>query len=144
MLEFIDDLANQIKELLNDKMLKTNKVTLKIKFDNFQSITRTHSFLELTDSYSQIRNAAEELLLREVDGKQVVRLLGLRVNKIDSSTPSPVTPSRNNHTLEKFWKKAGKDYKDNTFVNCPICSKKIYNDNRTINKHIDECLTIDK
>lgn len=74
-------LSKKISQDLVDTGYLCQTVTLKIKFSDFQILTRTKTMHEATDSELIIRKAAFEALSR-VEIKKKVRLLGVRVSNL--------------------------------------------------------------
>ncbi|KII65153.1 DNA polymerase kappa [Thelohanellus kitauei] len=136
----LEFLSAKVCESLRENNLETNKVTLKIKFDNFEVITRCNTSENVFDSSENIFGIAKELLSNEIDGKKVVRLLGIRVNKIKRIEENRKLGQKVTRTIDEYFSKrpVAKDQSD--YVSCPICSNSIENNVRKINRHIDECL----
>jgi len=78
-------IAEIVKEVVSD--LKgsgylTKNVTLKIRFSDFETLTRAKTLPEPTDSEETVRKAAFECLKR-IDLKKKVRLIGIRAGKLE-------------------------------------------------------------
>ena len=55
------------------------RLSLKIRYENFETISASSTFPEPTDSYDRIREAASRSLSRRLDRKRKLRLLGVRL-----------------------------------------------------------------
>ena len=80
----IQSLSDQVAKNLRQKDLKANTVTLKIKFYNFESITRQTQLDEFTDDGFLLSKRAEALLKNENDkngGIVPVRLIGVSTSR---------------------------------------------------------------
>lgn len=76
-------LAQRISKDLEERNLTGRTLTLKVKYDDFQQITRSHTFLSNTNSVQIIFQAARDLLLTKTDaGQRRIRLLGLSVSNL--------------------------------------------------------------
>ncbi|KAF1743418.1 hypothetical protein MXB_4614 [Myxobolus squamalis] len=146
LLERCVKLASCTETLLEDGKLLTDKISLKIKFDDFQSITRCHSLNEPTACFEIIKNIAVDLLKKEIplNSQRKIRLLGLRLTKISRSIDDKLNDSFTKcNTLDDYYPlKIQSTQDDDKYVKCPICSTEIYSDDTTVNRHIDECLNL--
>jgi len=78
LLEFTQQLARRMR-LLN---LQARSITLKIRYANFQTLTRSKTIPESTDSELIIYRAAHDLLSRLQPSDQKVRLIGLYLGQL--------------------------------------------------------------
>ncbi|KAF1084445.1 DNA polymerase IV [Sporotomaculum syntrophicum] len=76
----LQELAEKVARRLRRGDLKTGSVTLKIKYPDFQLVTRTESLPEPTDLPGPIYRAAGQLLAKHC--KPPVRLLGVTCGKL--------------------------------------------------------------
>jgi len=79
----LEKLAKQTQNLaqtLEKRELQGKTITVKVKYDNFQQITRSKTLNHATDNYDQIFNVAKRLLLNTDAGKRKVRLLGVSLS----------------------------------------------------------------
>ena len=76
----IKSLSVEVEELLKEESLAGKTVTLKVKYDDFTSITRQKSLDFLVDTADIIFAAAAELLKKTEAGKRKIRLLGVTVS----------------------------------------------------------------
>ncbi|HBC88129.1 MAG TPA: DNA polymerase IV [Lentisphaeria bacterium] len=80
MLKLLDDLSMEVWEMLHEEKLSGRTVTLKLKYDDFTSITRQQSLNESVDSAKVIFKVASGLMKKTEAGKRKVRLLGVSVS----------------------------------------------------------------
>ena len=80
----LDELCEEVAE----RMAKENKVaktiTLKIKFEDFKTITRSLSVSDYIKNYEDIRFYAGELLTHIEDAKKMIRLFGVTVSNLEN------------------------------------------------------------
>jgi len=80
ILEIIKGLSLEVEELLKEEELSGKTVTLKVKYDDFTSITRQRSLDSFINSGNVIFATASELLNKTEAGKRKIRLLGVTVS----------------------------------------------------------------
>jgi len=73
-------LARETAEWLEKKRLAGRTVTIKVRYDDFTTVTRSHTLSRPTADADLISSWATELLHRTQAGRRPVRLLGARVN----------------------------------------------------------------
>jgi len=84
----IDDMARGDAEWLERRSLLCRTVTIKVRYDDFTTITRSHSQLPATRDPDLLAARACALLERTEAGRRPVRLLGVSVhNLVDPSEP---------------------------------------------------------
>jgi DNA polymerase-4 len=83
MLEILEDIAVRLEDSLIKREAKGRTITLKIKYFDFQSITRSVTIDEAVDNASVIMKFVEPLLSKTEAGKKKVRLLGISVSNFD-------------------------------------------------------------
>lgn len=86
--ELIGELRRIAEKLSNRMMYKNIQgqcLTLKLRYDNFESITRNLSLPFLTNDLEIIYQSAEQLFIQHWDQSRKIRLLGIGVNKLDTS-----------------------------------------------------------
>ena len=85
----IDEMARDDAAWLQRKSLLCRTVTIKVRYSDFTTITRSHSQLPATRNPDALAARARALLDRTEAGRRPVRLLGVSVhNLIDPSEPS--------------------------------------------------------
>ena len=78
------ELVEQVTERLRRNDLRARTVNLKLRYSNFDTITRAKSFGDASNSTTQIWDAATELLDRCSD-ERPIRLIGIGVSNITRS-----------------------------------------------------------
>lgn len=78
----LHDLADSVLQLLASKKLYAKTVTLKIRYANFQQITRAFTANGNLQTSAQICAILDKLLHRTDVGKQAVRLVGVSVSNL--------------------------------------------------------------
>jgi DNA polymerase-4 len=73
-------LARETAEWLESKHLAGRTVTIKVRYADFTTVTRSHTLSRPTSDADVISSWATELLYRTQAGRRPVRLLGARVN----------------------------------------------------------------
>jgi DNA polymerase-4 len=76
------DLARDVVESLKADGYKGRTVTVKVRFSNFETLTRSKTLQAPTDSFEEIRKGAFECLNR-VELKRKVRLIGVRLSHLE-------------------------------------------------------------
>jgi DNA polymerase-4 len=75
-------LARETAQWLEEKHLVGRTVTIKVRYDDFTTVTRSHTLSRATADADVISSWATELLHRTQAGRRPVRLLGARVNNL--------------------------------------------------------------
>jgi DNA polymerase-4 len=78
----IAELTKEVVSDLKRKGYRARTVTLKIRFDDFQTFTRTMTIFKHSDSEEEIRKAAFACLKR-IELNKKVRLVGIRVSNME-------------------------------------------------------------
>ncbi len=80
LLEVIREYADDLSARLRLERMKARTVTVKLRYDNFRTQTRSLTLTDATDDPLALYAAGEDLLARmEVDAEHRVRLVGLQV-----------------------------------------------------------------
>ena len=88
----IDEMARDDAAWLERKALVCRTVTIKVRYSDFTTITRSHSQLPATRNPELLAARARALLDRTEAGQRPIRLLGVSVhNLLDPNEPSAVT-----------------------------------------------------
>jgi len=82
---FLRELAGKIADRLHQKNAGGKTVTLKVRYDDFETITRSNSFSHYIDEASDIADTAIALLDETKVGDQKVRLLGITMSNLNLS-----------------------------------------------------------
>jgi len=86
----IDEMARDDAAWLERKALVCRTVTIKVRYSDFTTITRSHSQLPATRNPDLLAARARTLLDRTEAGQRPIRLLGVSVhNLVDPTEPSP-------------------------------------------------------
>jgi DNA polymerase-4 len=83
MLEILENIAVRLESSVIKHETKGHTITLKIKYFDFQSITRSITVDEPVDNASVIMNYVRPLLLKTEAGQKKIRLLGISVSGFD-------------------------------------------------------------
>jgi DNA polymerase IV len=87
MIEILESLAGDLADTLQKREAKGRTVTLKLKYFDFQSITRSVTIEEPADSAAVIMKYIRPLLSKTEAGVKKVRLLGISVSNFDDQQP---------------------------------------------------------
>lgn len=87
MLTILGRQADQIAALLQQSDSAAHCLTLKVRYADFQTLTRSRTLAEPFDSAEQMLKIAEELLEKTSAGQRAVRLLGLTVSQFEGEIP---------------------------------------------------------
>ena len=85
MTAVIGELANEVAQWLKDNNTKGRTITLKVKYYDFMSITRSVTLKEATDEGWIIIRHCSELLEKTLAGKKKIRLFGVSVHNFGSN-----------------------------------------------------------
>jgi DNA polymerase IV len=83
LLEFLRDCARRVFADLNQEGKRARTVTLKIKYFDFQTVTRRQTFDRFLISAADIFNAAKALLEKTEAGHRPVRLAGISLSNFE-------------------------------------------------------------
>lgn len=89
--ETLFELAKEIADGLKCNEYKAKTVTLKIRYRDFQTITRGKTMQEPTDSFNDIWTVALEMF-NKIDFPKEVRLVGVKVSNLVSKNKNPKKP----------------------------------------------------
>jgi len=93
MLEILEQIATDLENDLNESGRKCRTITLKIKYSDFQQISRSVTLDQPVDSASIMMQQVSELILKTEVGKRKVRLLGISISNFED-LDSCAGPSR--------------------------------------------------
>jgi len=91
MLEILENIVDRLENSLIKRDAKGRTITLKVKYFDFQSITRSVTADEPADSASVIMKYVKPLLSKTEAGEKKVRLLGISVSNFDDQDTSDTT-----------------------------------------------------
>ncbi len=76
-------LCRQVSDDLKNKSLSSRTISIKLRFEDFQTVTRDFTLTSSTSDAAVIRSAARECL-RRVQFRKKVRLLGIKASSLSS------------------------------------------------------------
>ncbi len=88
MLTIIGALAEKVATLLQTKQTSGLTLTLKIKYSDFQIVTRSISREQPIETAEEILLLSEKLLQKTEAGKRAVRLLGVTISHLTTDMPA--------------------------------------------------------
>lgn len=80
---FLTELAGKISESMQKKQAAGKTITLKVRYDDFETITRSTSFSHYIDRAGDIAETAISLLEQTQVGERKVRLLGITLSNLN-------------------------------------------------------------
>ena len=80
----IDRLARGVADWLQQRAITARTVTIKVRYDDFTTVTRSHSTPRMTDDGESIAARALALLAKTDAGARPVRLLGVGVHNLST------------------------------------------------------------
>lgn len=83
ILETLDDLAEEIHTELLDIGFRFKTITVKVRYENFDTYTRARSLSFLTNDVYILRNNAKRLIDAFLRDNRKIRLIGLRVSTLE-------------------------------------------------------------
>lgn len=92
MIKRLESLAEKVAGIMQNKAMRAKTITVKVKYDNFEQVTRSHTETQLFNSLTTLTDRIPHLLAKTDAGKRKVRLLGVSVSnltKVDQSTSMP-------------------------------------------------------
>lgn len=84
--DVIAKLADKLSFRMQSKHIFGQVITLKIKYDNFELITRNQSLGVMTNDRDIIYLYSEQLLIKNWDKNRRIRLLGIGLSKLNTET----------------------------------------------------------
>lgn len=82
---FLDELAVKISKSMKKKKMAGKTVTLKVRYDDFETLTRSTSFSHYINDGEDIGETAKSLLEQTEVGRRKVRLLGITLSNLNLS-----------------------------------------------------------
>lgn len=82
---FLTELAGKVAESMQDKRAAGKTVTLKVRYADFETVTRSTSFNHYIDRTDDIARTAMQLLEETETGNRRVRLLGITLSNLNLS-----------------------------------------------------------
>ena len=82
---FLGELAGEVSESMRKKQAAGKTVTLKVRYADFETVTRSTSFSHYISSAEDIARTAIQLLEETETGDRRVRLLGITLSNLNLS-----------------------------------------------------------
>lgn len=92
LLTILGDLAQRVAAQVKARRTSGLTLTLKVKYGDFQTVTRSHSRAEPIEEAETMLALAEQLLAKTEAGPRPVRLLGLTVSNLTTDIPLAISP----------------------------------------------------
>ncbi len=89
----LDRMARAVAAWLQQRAITARTVTIKVRYDDFTTVTRSHSTPQMTDNPEAIGARALTLLAKTEAGTRPVRLLGVGVHNLSTDTVPDATPN---------------------------------------------------
>ncbi len=83
--EVIQNITEMVWRDIEKYHIRGRTITLKIKYADFQQVTRSRSFTDYLESESQILNTALELMKAEFIEGNRIRLIGITLSKLENA-----------------------------------------------------------
>ena len=83
--QVLDGLAEEVHEDVIDNGFKFKTITVRVRYQHFDTYTRSKSLPFPTNDLDILRNTAKRLMEPFLRGKEKVRLIGLRVSNLNAS-----------------------------------------------------------
>lgn len=87
-------LSQSVSHDLKDEELKGKTITLKVKYGDFEQVTRSITLAEATDDAEILFESCRELLEKTDAGKRPIRLLGISLSKLEHLQNNSVRETR--------------------------------------------------
>jgi len=87
----IDRMARDVADWLQKRAITARTVTIKVRYDDFTTVTRSHSTPQMTDDGESIAARALALLAKTDAGARPVRLLGVGVHNLNTDADETAT-----------------------------------------------------
>ena len=92
MLSELQPLIDKVWRHCEDRGMRGRTVTLKVKFADFELITRSRTVVDSVGSRTELEDASAELLKALFPMKKAVRLLGVSISGFVDESGSPQMP----------------------------------------------------
>lgn len=84
ILEHTDRILEILMERIAKAHVKGKTITLKLKFKDFEMLTRSHSVQHYTSDKHEIQLISRDLIKKELPAKKGIRLLGITISNLDT------------------------------------------------------------
>jgi len=88
----IDKMARDVAAWLHTRAITARTVTIKVRYDDFTTVTRSHSTPQMTDDTESMVARALALLAKTEAGARPVRLLGVGVHNLSTDEGDETPP----------------------------------------------------
>lgn len=82
--DFLKDLSAKVAEAMQKKRAAGKTITLKVRYENFETITRSTTLQQYTSDPEILEEVSKRLLADTDTGKRKVRLLGISVSTLNT------------------------------------------------------------
>jgi DNA polymerase-4 len=89
ILMILNRLAEKVNNNLQEKQFMARTITLKVKYEDFELITRSHTQDDPFTDVDRIMNIIAELLVKTEAGKRKIRLLGITASNLITISNDP-------------------------------------------------------
>jgi len=83
LVQHLKELVERLVSRMNNKQIQGKNIMLKIKYDNFELVTRSVSLNQSTADKKIILKQAQKLLVENWDESRKIRLLGVGLSRLD-------------------------------------------------------------
>lgn len=83
IMNFLDELSGKVSRVMQEKNVAGKTVTLKVRYDDFETITRSISYSYHINEADAIAESAKSLLEQTETGERKVRLLGITLSNLN-------------------------------------------------------------
>jgi hypothetical protein len=97
ILNVLDELADEVHEDVIANGFKFKTITIRVRFQDFDTHTRAKSLLFPTNDLDILKNTAKRLIVPFLRGNKKIRLIGVRVSNLISLSKSTLF---SNHRIE--------------------------------------------
>jgi DNA polymerase IV (DinB-like DNA polymerase) len=87
--QVLDELAEEVHEEVISNSFKFKTITVRIRYQDFDTHTRSKSLLFPTNDLDILRNTTKRLIASFLRGNKKVRLIGVRVSNLSFQIASP-------------------------------------------------------
>ena len=92
ILDVVKELTLQLVPLLDKNKIKAKTITLKIKYHDFKSITRSYSFSNYNKITKKILIETSSILMKEIEVNKQIRLVGISITNLEDTSSEYYQP----------------------------------------------------
>jgi len=82
---FINILSDKVSRKIRKNKIFAKTISIKLRYQNFETITRSYTFMNFINDYIRIRDKCEELFLQNYDNSKKIRLIGVSLTNFSFS-----------------------------------------------------------